>query len=622
MAAALAVACCACSNEPSAPRPRAERRDAGPVAAVAAPAEQLIVTAKPRDRSVAEVERTITAPIEDALAQVSSVTELRSLSSRREVRIAVRIEAGTDGAAAARDAAEALRRASLPDDLKPPLVARRTDGESLRWTVSSPTMSAAQMRGVREHRMQSLSRIGGVANMSTCGAVGDEVVRLWIDPDQMKARGLDLAGLEAGLARVGGSGVPAFKSLAELAKAPLTTGTAPIAVGDVAQVERGALPADCVAYDLAGRPVMSVEVEMGRPVARRATRPGTPPTDDKQVVIARMRNEVDQMRGRIQAVQSGSPGLDLRIELPHGAQPQQMADSAAKLARAAGGLAGVSWVVVETGSTTSAASLPELPGLRARVVVGAPATAKSVVEALEAAVPEAAIRVVSGPIAEVRALVVGDELDLLDKAAGTLAGSLRKLKGVDAAGASTAGPEPRVEVVPDPARLGELGITRDAVDRAVAVALEGAAVARLREWEGKYIPVRVKLGARDVPSSPADTLARVNLRDRSGAMVPLPSVARLELRAEPAAILRVNRRRAVEVWMRLRAGTTQESAIAAAKAVRVEIPAGIEVVWPEPAAQAPAPATSQPPPAPAHASSPAPPAPEPTAPASPPPAKP
>ena len=613
MAAALA-ACCACSSKSAAPTPKAERRDAAPPVAAAVPAEQLIVTAEPRGLSVAEVERQITAPMEDALAQVSSVAELRSLSSRREVRIAVELQSEVSGATAARDAADALRRASLPADLEPPLVARRTDGESLRWTITSSTLSAAEMGGVRRHRIQSLSRLPEVASVSACGAVGPEVVRLWIDADRMKATGLDIAALEAGLAHGGGSGLPAFKSLEELSRAPLTTGAAPIALGDVARVERGALPAECAAFDLAGRPVLSVEVAMGRPVARRAVRPGAPPKDARQSVIDRMRQETEQMRNRIEVVRAGSPALDLRIELPHGAGPEAMADAAAKLARAAGGLAGVGWVVVETGWTRSAASLPELPGLRARVVVGAPATAESVIAALESAVPEARVRVVSGTFAEVRVLVVGEELDLLDKGAGILAGSLRKLPGVASAGANTAGLEPRVEVVTDPARLGELGVTRDAVDRAVAVALDGAPVAELTEWRNR-IPVRADLGAPDATSSPAETLERVHLRDKSGALVPLSSVARLELRAEPAAILRVDRRRAVEVWARLGAGTAPESVIAAAKAARVDLPAGVEVVWLEPAAATAPPTAAPAPSSAAPAAPPATPTAEPTPPA-------
>jgi multidrug efflux pump subunit AcrB len=65
-------------------------------------------------------------------------------------------------------------------------------------------------------------------------------------------------------------------------------------------------------------------------------------------------------------------------------------------------------------------------------------------------------------------------------------------------------------------------------------------------------------------------------------MVALSSAAVLELRAEPAALLRVDRRRAVEVWLRLSAGAAVGDVIAAARGrAAADTPPGVELVWPE-----------------------------------------
>jgi multidrug efflux pump subunit AcrB len=574
--AVLALLAAACSREPTTPRPQAER-DAGPPPP---PPDELIVALAPAgDLSVAEVERQLTAPVEDALARVPSVAHLRSLTTRQEGRIAGRLSPGSDSAAAARDVADALRRASLPPGVAPPSVARRAHGPSLRTVVSSPALSTAEMARVRDDVIRpALERVRGVSGVSTCGGAGAEAVLIRVDLDRLSASGLDLAAIEAALARAGGSGMPVFRSLEELSATPLGTGGAPIALRDVAMVELASEPATCAAFDGEGHPVLSIEVAIDPafgPLAASA-----------RLVSERRAALAAELPGGITFSSLEAPTaalLELRVETPNRIDAQRLADTARALARGVAGVAGVNMVLVESGAPATATARPELPALRALVLLGQPAAATPVIAAAEVAAAGVGVRAVSGPLPEVRIQLLGTELDALDRAAQSLAGSLRSLPGVGAAGVSSAGVEPRVHVVPDPQRLAELGLTRDAVDRVVHLVLDGAAVAELAEGP-RRIPVRLDVGAAPGgTSSPTEILPRVRLRGKSGAMVPLSSAAALELRAEPAALLHVDRRRAVEVWLRLSAGAAEGGVIAAARgrAGSADIPAGVELVWPD-----------------------------------------
>ena len=72
----------------------------------------------------------------------------------------------------------------------------------------------------------------------------------------------------------------------------------------------------------------------------------------------------------------------------------------------------------------------------------------------------------------------------------------------------------------------------------------------------------------------------MTVRGRDGA-VPMTSVVTIELAEAPPSILRVDRQRAIELWIAPRAGTSPEAALAAAKArlASFELPPGTSWDW-------------------------------------------
>jgi multidrug efflux pump subunit AcrB len=569
--ALLALGCSRESSRAAAPD-KGRERDAGPPP----PPEEVIVVAEPGGLDAAGAEQEVTAPLEDALGRVRAIATMRSLSTAGRVSITCRLARGADGAGAARDIADALRGARAPAGMAPPSLTRRSSAtERLRWTATSSTADWTVMAGVRDDLMRpALERVSGVTGVAVCGGGGAPLVRVRIDPDRLDATGLDLAAVRAALLRASGSS--GFRSLDEIAAAPVDVPGNPGAAAslrDLATVEEGVDEPTCLARTATAAAALSIDVAID-PSAGAESR-----VRDQMAAIGR------QLPAgfRVTELPPG-PGLELRFEAPAGTDLASLDRIAAAKTQELGAMHGVAAVLVESGAPTGSIE-PDLAGIRALVAVDGGAAPAVVTAASTAA--GVGVRVTSGPLAELRIRLRGAEPDILERAAQEIAGAALKVPGVAAAGVLGAGRLPRIDVRPDMSHTAGTGLGRDDIVAAGRAAFEGAAAGQLARG-GRRIPIRIQLGA----SRPGlEVLDRVKLRTATGALVPLSSVAAVVLTDGPAAVLHIDRQRAVELWVQPATGAERSGVLAGVRsAVGRLVPAGVELTWPE----APAPAMKPP----------------------------
>ena len=534
------------------------------------------MVAEPGGLDAAGAEQEAAAPLEDALGRVRAIATVRSLSTAGRVSITCRLARGADGAGAARDIADALRGARAPAGMAPPSLTRRTSAiEGLRWIVTSTAASRDDMAGVRDDIIRpALERVAGVTGLALCGGAGAPLVRVVIDPDRLDATGLDLAAVRAALLRSSGSS--GFRSLDEIAAAPVDVpGTLDTAASlrDLATIEEGADEPTCLARTATAPAALSIEVAI----------------DPSPGAGNRVRDQIAAIEEQLPAGfrvarPPAGPALELRFEAPAGTDLATLDRIAAAKTEELGAMQGVAAVLVESGAPIGSIE-PEPVGIRALVAVEDGAASDAVVTAAATAAG-VGVRIASGPHAELRIQLRGAELDLLGRAAQEIAGAALKVHGVAATGVLAAGRLPRVDVRPDMSRTAGTGLSRDDIVAAGRAAFEGAAAGQLARG-GRRIPIRIQLGAgRPGP----EMIDRVKLRTATGALVPLSSVASVVLTEGPAAVLHIDRQRAVEIWVQPATGADRSGVLAGLRrAVGGSVPPGIEVTWPEVPPPAPKP---------------------------------
>ncbi|WP_437595963.1 efflux RND transporter permease subunit [Sorangium sp. So ce590] len=219
--------------------------------------------------SPVEIERQITAPVEQAISGLPRLEEVRSLSRFGLSQVTARFEDDTDIYLARQVVMERLQTVALPSGIdRPELGPVATGlGEVFHYVVTGKGKSLSELRTVHDWVIApQLRSVRGVAEVNAWG--GDErQIQVLVDPAELTARGLslhDLAGaLERNNANVGGG------SLDQAGESSLIQGIgiatrvsdiedivvaakdgAPIRVRDVAQVvegreiRRGAVTAD------------------------------------------------------------------------------------------------------------------------------------------------------------------------------------------------------------------------------------------------------------------------------------------------------------------------------------------------------------------------------------------
>ncbi len=205
-----------------------------------------------------EVERQITAPLEQALGGLPKVEEIRSISKFGLSQITIRFLDGTDLWFARQQVAERMGRVDLPDGVEKPALGPVATGlgEVFHYLVKGEGKSLEELRTLHDWVIApQLRTVPGVAEVNAWG--GNE--RQWhvvVDPRRLQKYGLSLGdvyeALERNNANVGG-GVLERGGAASLVLGigTLPTGTAiegvvlaahegvPVRIRDVASVEVG-----------------------------------------------------------------------------------------------------------------------------------------------------------------------------------------------------------------------------------------------------------------------------------------------------------------------------------------------------------------------------------------------
>ena len=219
--------------------------------------------------SPVEIERQITAPVEQSLSGLPGLTEVRSISRPGLSQVTVVFEDGTDIYLARQVVNERVARVSLPSSVDPPQLGPVATGlgEIFHYVVTGTGKSLAELRTAQDWIIRpQLASVSGVAEVNAWG--GEErQIQVLVDPLRLHKHDLtltDLAeALEANNANVGGGTVDESGESSAVRGVALVTAPSdvekivvaakdgvPIRVGDVARVvegheiRRGAVTAD------------------------------------------------------------------------------------------------------------------------------------------------------------------------------------------------------------------------------------------------------------------------------------------------------------------------------------------------------------------------------------------
>jgi multidrug efflux pump len=134
---------------------------------------------------------------------------------------------------------------------------------------------------------------------------------------------------------------------------------------------------------------------------------------------------------------------------------------------------------------------------------------------------------------------------------------------------------PQLHVVVDQAKAADLGVTEQAIGDTLQAMLGSARVTTfVRQGQEYYVVLQATPGERATPTD----LTNLYVRSRSGALVPLASVVRLDERAEAGNLNRFNRLRAITLSAGLSPGYTLGQAIDwVDRTAREELPPTVQV---------------------------------------------
>ena len=168
-----------------------------------------------------------------------------------------------------------------------------------------------------------------------------------------------------------------------------------------------------------------------------------------------------------------------------------------------------------------------------------------VVRARLADLPGARVSFMSNdPGEQLKLVLAGDDPESLDAAASAVERDLRKIQGLGSVSSSASLLRPELQIIPDPARAADLGVSTAAIAEAARVATAGDYTQRLAKLNlpDRQIPIRVGFD-RETLRDPA-MLGQLRVRG-NGAIVPLDAVADIEQGSGPSVISRYKRQRNV-----------------------------------------------------------------------------
>jgi len=167
-----------------------------------------------------ELESQVTKKIEDAVAGIGNIDELKSVVTEGQSQTTISFVLGTDSDRATNDVRNAVAqiRQNLPPDINEPIVKRLefAGGSIMTYVVSSEQRSVEQLSDLVDRTIsRALLSVPGVAQIDRLGGV-DREIRVDLDPSRLQAYGITATqvndqirnfniNLPGGRAEVGGS---------------------------------------------------------------------------------------------------------------------------------------------------------------------------------------------------------------------------------------------------------------------------------------------------------------------------------------------------------------------------------------------------------------------------------
>jgi Cation/multidrug efflux pump len=153
--------------------------------------------------SAAVVESRITQVLEDALAGIEGIDTINARSVNGRASVSIEFNATRDIEAAANDVRDAVSRVvdRLPDEAEAPEIAKvESDADPIIWfNMSSSVMDTMQLSDYADrYVVDRFSSIDGVAQVRV-GGRQRYAMRIWLDGDQLAARGLTTGDVESAL---------------------------------------------------------------------------------------------------------------------------------------------------------------------------------------------------------------------------------------------------------------------------------------------------------------------------------------------------------------------------------------------------------------------------------------
>ena len=439
----------------------------------------------PRLGSVAEDEVAIAVPIEAAIATRAGVEHVRTEIDAAEVKVTVTFSPRTSDDAAV----EEMRRAL--GDVQGRMPAPASPPVARREPRHPPpSVWILAKQGAAADLMTS----NGVASVEACGA-RERRLAVVIDPSRLAAMGLEVRDVLAA------AGTSSAKDAASIASARVGDRGA-VHLSDVATVEERPDPRACAA-----------RTEDGETVFRVVLLENTP----RDATVRALRDKAASMGARLVDPRHV---VSVGFAVPRSASPEERARIVARLAAPPGGFAilradGEGELVAPAEGSEPRALTDALR----RAIVALPGPAPLGVRASPA-----------GPPPHVRVLLAGDDLDALDRDAREVRTTVQGISGVGAFAGVPDASAPELEMTVDRARAARLGIPSTEIADAVRVASTGV------DAGAAIVTVR----AADAP----DALRALIVRG-----VPLSSVVGLRSSPGRSRLVRIDRRRAVElVW--------------------------------------------------------------------------
>ncbi|MGH8054404.1 MAG: efflux RND transporter permease subunit [Stenotrophomonas sp.] len=153
--------------------------------------------------SAAVIESRVTQVLEDALAGIEGIDTINARSTNGRASVSIEFTANRDIEAAANDVRDAVSRVAdrMPEETRPPEIAKvESDADPIIWfNMASSAMDTLELSDYAErYVVDRFSSIDGVAQVRI-GGRQRYAMRIWLDRDQLAARGLTVGEVETAL---------------------------------------------------------------------------------------------------------------------------------------------------------------------------------------------------------------------------------------------------------------------------------------------------------------------------------------------------------------------------------------------------------------------------------------